>query len=74
MESRTGKVLLVVGMFFVVLGLLSYLFPPKNAYGVPHYDVPGLMGLAATHHRESGDRMEGYFTIRHGDEEIHFSV
>jgi len=73
MKKTTAELLIGVGIGLMILGLILYSFPiklPDNNI----YELDPLRSVSITTHRDKGERVEGYFTVRDGNEEIEFKI
>jgi hypothetical protein len=73
MKRRIVELLTSIGIVLMVLGLLFYIAPIK----LPRNDVTDLkanLGVSISSHRDKGERVESYFTVRFGNEEVEFSI
>lgn len=71
--KRTSELLIFIGISVMVLGLLFYFSPIKSPYN-DNFDIDPLRGISLTSHRDKGERVEGYFTVLGGNEEIEFTI
>jgi len=71
--KRTSQLLILSGIVIMVLGLLVYFFPIKIAQN-DTYEFAPLRALSLTQHRGKGERVEGYFTVLGGNDEIEFHI
>jgi hypothetical protein len=67
------EALTITGMVLIFLSLLFYIFPLTQS-PTDHYDLEGEHGISLTSHYDKGERIEGYFTVRYGDEEVEFNI
>ena len=68
-----AEVLTIVGIVLTVLGLLFYI-SPFVLISTDNYDISPSGGMSFTQHREKSERIEGYFTVIGGNEEIEFYI
>lgn len=70
-----AKVLTYVGFVILLVGLFFYLYPYiTTKTRTEDYDVPALQTLTLTMHFEEGERIEGYFTVRGGNDDVKFYI
>lgn len=68
-----AETLISIGIALMVLGLFFYMFP-LTITTTDDYNIEPLLRFSLTQHREKGERIEGYFTVLGGNEEIEFSI
>jgi len=68
-----AEVLTVVGIVLTVLGLLFYI-SPFVLISTDNYDISSGGEMSLTRYREKSERIEGYFTVTGGNEEIEFYI
>lgn len=73
MKRRIAETLFFIGVVVLVLGLLFYLNPIKLSQN-DTIDLDPLDGVSQSSHRDKGERLEGYFTVIGGNEEVEFTV
>lgn len=73
MKRKTAESLAFLGIVIMVLGLFFYLSPLKFSQN-DTTELDPQRGVAISSHRDKGERVEGYFTVRWGNEEVEFSI
>ena len=73
MRRRIAGTLFAIGVVILGLGLSFYLNPIK--FPRDHiFDLGPLGGVSHSFHGDKGERIEGYFTIVGGNEEVEFTA
>lgn len=73
MKRKTAEMLASIGIVLIIVGLFFYFFPIKLPDNNT-YELDPLRGISITTHRDKGERVEGYFTVLGGNEEIEFTI
>ncbi len=71
--KRTSQLLIFGGIFIMILGL-SFYFSPIKLSDNNDYEIDPSKGISLTTHRDKDERVEGYFTILGGDEQLDFHI
>lgn len=73
--DRIGSFLLIVGLALLMVGLYFYVFPYMTTRTTnDNFNVPALQTITVTWNLDKGSRIEGYFTVRGGNDDIRFSI
>jgi len=67
------ETLITIGSILVVFGLFFYV-SPLTSTTTDDYDIEPLQAMWLNRHHEQGERIEGYFTVLGGNEEIEFRI
>lgn len=68
-----AETLITIGIVLIGLGLIFYVFP-LTITTTDDYDIASLQKFSLTQHHGKGERIEGYFTVLGGNEEIEFYI
>jgi hypothetical protein len=71
--KRTAQLIILTGIVMTVLGSIIY-FSPIKLPQTTDYDLEPLRAFSLTTHRDKGERVEGYFTVLGGNDEIDFHI
>jgi hypothetical protein len=72
-KRRIAGTLFAIGVVVLGLGLSFYLNPIK--FPRDHiFELGPLSGVSQSSHRDNGERVEGYFTVAGGNEEVEFTA
>lgn len=70
-----AKVLTFVGILIMIVGLFFYLFPYiTSRMRTEDHSVSAMQRLTLTMHFEKHERLEGYFTVRGGNDDVKFYI
>jgi hypothetical protein len=74
--DRLTKLLLSLGFVVLVVGLFFYLVPHVGMSNTKtdNFQVPPLQYVTSTFVLSQGDRIEGYFTVLGGGNDINFNI
>lgn len=65
--------MIFVGIIILIVSLFLYISPIEFK-PTEDFTIPAKQGISRDQHYERGERIEGYFTVRSGNEQVEFSI
>lgn len=65
--------MITVGIIILVMSLFLYISPIEFK-STEDFTISAKQGISRDQHYERGERIEGYFTVRSGNEQVEFSI